>query len=139
VSVVDRVTANQVAEIVAVVPTVTAEVLTANAPLDAPPLTTVSAGTWTTAGLLLDSWTVAPFVTPVKATVSVAGLPPVTLDGITDTDDKDRPDGGLTGRCALRALKLRATWGARTQRNYNCCRSMSTTPYLRRYDETARA
>ena len=77
VSVVVRVTANQVAVIVAVVVVLTAEVVTANAPLDAPPLTTVSAGTRTTAGLLLDSWTVAPSVTPVKATVPVAPLPPV--------------------------------------------------------------
>jgi len=57
----------------------------------------------TTAGLLLDSWTVAPFVTPLKATVPVAGLPPVTLDGVTDTDDKDGPGGvaALTERFAM--------------------------------------
>jgi hypothetical protein len=111
VSVVVWLTANHVTVIVTVVLALTAEVVTANAPLDAPPLTTVSAGTWTTAGSLLDSWTVAPFVTPLKATVPVAALPPVTLAGVTDTDDRDGPDGvaALTERFAVRGTFWMAT------------------------------
>ena len=57
VIVVVRVTPNHVAVMVAVVVAVTADVVTANVPVDEPPLTTVSDGTWTTAGLLLESWT----------------------------------------------------------------------------------
>src|SRR5262245_22883579 len=102
VTVAVRVTPNQVAVMVAVVVAPTAAVVTANAPLEAPPLTTASDGTWTTAGLLLASWTTAPSVAPVKATVPVAGLPPVTVDGLTDTDARDGPAGvaALTERFA---------------------------------------
>ena len=104
VTVVVRVTANHAAVRVTVVVTLTAEVVTGNAPLDAPPFTTVSDGTWTTVGLLLDSATTAPSVASVKVTVPVAGLPPVRLEGITDTDDSDGPPGvaALTERFAER-------------------------------------
>ena len=59
--------------IVTVVGALTADVLTANAPLDAPPLTTTSGGTRSTAGLLLERSTFAPSVAPVNVTVPVAG------------------------------------------------------------------
>ena len=73
------------------------------APLDAPPLTTVSAGTWT-AGLLLESWTTAPSVARVKRSVPVAPPPPTTLVGVTDTEDSCAPAGvaALTDRFAVR-------------------------------------
>lgn len=70
VSVVVRVTLNQVAVMVTVVVTLTPDVVTGNAALDAPPLTTTSGGTWATAGLPLDSWTFAPLVAPVNVTGS---------------------------------------------------------------------
>jgi hypothetical protein len=40
----------------------------------------------------------------LKATGPVAALPPVTLAGVTDTDDRDGPDGvaALTERFAVR-------------------------------------
>ena len=88
-----RVTPNHDAVMVTVVVTLTNEVDTANVPLEAPPLTTTSVGTCTTAALLLDSWTDAPLVAPVKVTVPVAALPPVRLDGVTDTPDSDGPGG----------------------------------------------
>jgi hypothetical protein len=104
VSVAVRVTPNQVAVMVAVVVVVTAEVVTANAPLAVPPLTTAFAGTCTRAGLLLESSTIDPSVAPVKATVPVAELPPVSVDGRTDTVDSVGPGGGaaLTDRFAVR-------------------------------------
>src|SRR5439155_14495168 len=104
VTVAVRVTPNHVAVMVAVVVALTEDVLTAKAALDFPASTTVSAGTWTTPGLLLESWTTAPLVAPVKVTVPVVGLPPVTLDGLTETDDSDGPAGvaALTERLAVR-------------------------------------
>src|SRR5215211_2889228 len=69
VIVVVRVTPNQVAVIVTVVLAPTDEVVTGKAPLDWPPLTTVSDGTCTTAGLLLLSWTTRPSVVALKRTV----------------------------------------------------------------------
>src|SRR5262245_8291689 len=78
---------------VTVVALLTAVVLTGNAPLDAPPLTTVSSGTCSTAGLLENSCTTAPFVAAVKRTVPVAALPPVSVDGVTETAFSDGPGG----------------------------------------------
>src|ERR1700750_474894 len=60
VTVVVRVTPNHVAVIVTVVVAARGDVVTANAPLEAPPLTKVSSGTCRTAGLLLDRSTTAP-------------------------------------------------------------------------------
>src|SRR3954451_2003435 len=71
VIVVVRVSANHDAVIVTVRVEVTAEVLTGNAPLDAPPLISVSVGTCTTAESLVDSWTFAPSVAAVNRTVPV--------------------------------------------------------------------
>ena len=82
----------------------TGDVVTAKAPDDAPPLTMVCVGTCITAGLLESNWTMAPSVTPLKVTVPVAGLPPVTLVGVTDTADSDGPGGvaAFTDRFAVR-------------------------------------
>src|SRR3954447_488353 len=104
VMVVVRVSANHDAVIVTVRVEVTADVLTGNAPLDAPPLTTVSAGTFTTAGLLVDSCTFAPSVAAVNRTVPVAEPPPTTLVGVTDTDVSEGPAGvaWLTTSVAVR-------------------------------------
>src|SRR4051812_6079114 len=93
VMVVVRVSANHDAVIVTVRVEVTANVLTGNAPLDAPPLTTMSAGTFTTAGSLVDSWTFAPLVAAVNRTVPVAAPPPTTVVGVTDTDESEGPAG----------------------------------------------
>lgn len=79
-----RVTPNQVTAMVAVVIAVTADLVTAKAPLAAPPLTSASDGTCAAAVLLLDSATNAPSVAPVNVIVPVEGLPPVRLD----LDDK---------------------------------------------------
>jgi hypothetical protein len=106
VIVVERVTPNHLAVMVAVVVADTAEVVTPKAPLAAPPFTSVSAGTCTTAVLLLDSWMIAPSVTPLNVIVPVVGLPPVSRDGLTDTADSDGPGGvaGLTESVAWRGV-----------------------------------
>src|SRR5262245_20697016 len=62
VSVPVRLTPKALAVTVTVVLALTLPVVTGNAPDDAPPFTTVSAGTVTTAGLLLVSVTTAPSV-----------------------------------------------------------------------------
>src|SRR4051794_6595499 len=93
VIVVVRVTPTHAALMVTVVLDVTRVVLTGKAALAAPPFTTVSLGTCTTAGLLVDSRTFAPFVTPVKVTVPVAAPPPTTLVGVTDTAVSEGPAG----------------------------------------------
>jgi hypothetical protein len=72
----------------------TAVVVTGKAPLDAPPFTTISWGTLTTAGSLLESETVAPSVTVSNRTVPVAGLPPPTVVGLNVTDDSVGGAGG---------------------------------------------
>ena len=103
VIVVDFVTLNHFAVIVTVVLAVTTVVETLNVPLDALALTTVSAGTLATAGLLLDSCTLAASgIGPVNVTVPVAELPPVIVEGVTDTDESELPPGvaGLTERLA---------------------------------------
>src|SRR4051812_43865563 len=104
VIVVVRVRANHEAAIVTVRVVVTAVVATGNAPLDAPPLTTVSAGTCTTAGSLVDNRTFAPSVAAVNRTVPVAEPPPTTLVGVTDTDVSEGPAGvaWLTTSVAVR-------------------------------------
>jgi hypothetical protein len=110
VIVVVRVKANHDAVIVTLVVVVTGDVATAKVPLDAPPLTTMSAGTLATAGLLEESCTPAPSVTAVKRTVPVDPLPPVTLVGDTDTDDREAPAGvaALTDRVCVRPKPSRA-------------------------------
>src|SRR4051794_4755908 len=106
VIVVVRVRSNHFAVIVTVVFALTADVVIGNALVDLPWLTTLSAGTWTRAGLLLDSWTLAPSVGPVNVMVPVAGLAPVSVFGTTDTADSDGPAGraGLTDRLAERGV-----------------------------------
>src|SRR4051794_28265944 len=104
VIVVVRVTPTHAALMVTVVFDVTGVVLTGKAAVAAPPFTTVSLGTCTTAGLLVDSRTFAPFVTPVKVTVPVAAPPPTTVVGVTDTDVSEGPAGvaWFTTRVAVR-------------------------------------
>ena len=80
-----------IAVTVTVVVAVTDVVVTGNAPLDAPPFTTVSAGTATTPGLLLARKTTAPSVTVLNVTVPVAGLPPATLVGLKVTAERVGP------------------------------------------------
>src|SRR5262249_7159789 len=102
VIVVVRVTPNHAAVMVTGVVALTADVVTGNAPLAWPPVTTrragprwtpVAAGTPRSAGLLLESLTTAPSVVPLTRTVPVDALPPVTLAGLTDTDVRDVPAG----------------------------------------------
>ena len=58
------------------------------------PAATVTLAGTVAAVLLLDSVTVAPPVgaAPLRVTVPVEGLPPVTLVGFTATEDKEVPD-----------------------------------------------
>src|SRR5947209_6595790 len=104
VSVVVRLMPVQSAVMVTLAVVVTGDVVTANAADVAPPLTMVCAGTWPIAGLLVDSCTMAPSVTPLNVTVPVAGLPPVTRLGVTETADSDGPGGvaSLTDKFAVR-------------------------------------
>jgi hypothetical protein len=72
----------------------TALVVTEKVAVVAPAATVTLAGTWAAAVLLLDSVTVAPPVgaAPLNITVPVEELPPVTLAGLTATEDKDGVD-----------------------------------------------
>ena len=103
-TVVVRVMPNQRAVIVTVVGALTADVLTANAPLDAPPLTTTSGGTRSTAGLLLDEIDVRAVGGAGERHRPVAELPPVRLVGTVLTLASVGPAGvaALTDRFAVR-------------------------------------
>jgi len=103
VIVVVRVMSNHFAVIVTVVFALTGAVVTGNALLALPLLMTRSAGTCTSDGLLVESWTLAPSgVAAVNLIVPVAGLPPVSVLGMTETAVSDGPAGraGLTDRFA---------------------------------------
>jgi len=107
VIVVVRVRSNHLAVIVTVVFAVTGFVVTGNALLAAPLLTTRSDGTCTSEGLLVESWTFAPSgVAAVNLIVPVAALPPVSVVGMTETAVNDGPAGraGLTDRFAERGV-----------------------------------
>src|SRR5215210_6423575 len=106
VIVVVRVTPNHRAVIVTVVVVDTGDVVTGKKPFAWPPLTTSSDGTWTTAGLLLESWTTRPSVVALNVIVPVAGLPPLSADGVTDTAVSDGPAGvaAFTWRLADRGV-----------------------------------
>jgi hypothetical protein len=73
---------------VAVVEAVTADVVAVNVALELPALTVTVAGT-TALALLLDNATTTPPVgaVPVKVTVPVEEVPPVTLAGLSDTPE----------------------------------------------------
>src|SRR5207245_8254058 len=87
----------KVPEMVTAVELLTALVVTAKVALVAPAATVTLAGTVAATVLLLESVTAAPpaGAAPLRVTVPVEELPPVTLVGLSATDDKDRP-GGLT-------------------------------------------
>jgi hypothetical protein len=80
---------------VAVVSALTVLVVTINPPLAAPAAIVTFGGTPPTVGLLLDSVTSAPPVgaSPFRVTVPVEGVPPLTVEGLSDTPDTVR---GLT-------------------------------------------
>src|SRR4051794_20911513 len=95
VSTVDLTMPIHVAVIVADVCVVTVVVDTLNVALDRFALTTVSAGTVATAGLLLLRLTTAPSgIDCVKLTVPVELEPPVTLVGLSETALRLPPAGG---------------------------------------------
>lgn len=73
----------------------TADVGTANVALVDPAGTVTLAGTLATAVLLLDSDTTAPPLgaPEVSVTVPVEPVPPVTLDGFTETADSEAGAG----------------------------------------------
>ena len=74
---------------------VTALVLTVKVALVAPPATVTLAGTVADAALL-ERYTVAPLgAGPLRVTVPVEEDPPVTLVGLTPTDESVRDPGGL--------------------------------------------
>src|SRR4051794_3895032 len=106
VIVVVRVRSNHFAVIVTVVVALTADVVIGNALVDLPRLTSLSAGTWTSAGWLLDRWRLAPSVGGVRGMVPVAGRARVSVFGTTDTADSDGPAGraGFTDRLAERGV-----------------------------------
>jgi hypothetical protein len=90
-----------VPEIVTAVPLVTALVVTAKVALVAPAATVTLASTCATAVLLLESVTSAPpeGAAPLNLTVPVEPLPPITLVGLSATDDKVAD--GVTVKIAL--------------------------------------
>jgi hypothetical protein len=84
------------AVIVTEVDVATDAVVTANCVLVDPTGTVTLAGTVAAAVLLLESWTTAQqaWTVPVKVTVPVEELPPVTLVGLTVSDESVGPGGG---------------------------------------------
>jgi hypothetical protein len=93
------------AEMLTEVAVATAEVVTENAPLDAPAGTVTDVGTLATPRLLLDSKTVVPPAAagPLSDTVPAATFPPVTLEGLRLTEDNE---GAGTGGAELRLKKI---------------------------------
>src|SRR5437867_3280980 len=125
VSVPVRLTPKAVAMMVTTVGEVTAFVVTGNAPLDWPPNTTVSAGTVTTVGLLLNKVTTAPSVAERNLTVPVDGLPPATMAGVNETVDRTGRGGGVTTPPLAPAVEVEITlqhtsrMAARSARSWN--------------------
>lgn len=83
-------------------------VVTVNVAEVLPAATVTLVGTVATGVLLLDRVTTAPpaGAAPLRVTVPVDGLPPVTLLGFSDTDDADTVTGAVTVRVALRVVPL---------------------------------
>jgi len=81
----------------------TALVLTENVALVAPAATVTLAGTCAAVVLLLVRDTVAPPLgaAPLSVTVPVDELPPVTLVGFTETEDRDTDAAGFTVSVAV--------------------------------------
>ena len=104
----------------------TATVVAANVALVAAPATVTLAGTLATVVLLLESATTAPpaGAPAVSVTVPVAPLPPVTLDGLTESADSDAGPGGAPCGVKLRVDEngpaAPAAFRART-RHHSCC------------------
>jgi hypothetical protein len=97
VSEADRVTPPYVPEIVTVVETITALVLTVNVAVVAPAATVTLDGVRATFGLLLESATVAPpaGAAPLNVTVPVEDcMPPTTLVGFSESDESVGGGGG---------------------------------------------
>jgi hypothetical protein len=104
---------------------VTAVVLTVTVALVAPASTVTLAGTPATAGLLLESVTTAPPVgaAAVKVTVPVEELPPTTLVGFTNTEDRLAAAGAACGvkrRVAENGPNTPAEFCARTRHHKRC-------------------
>jgi len=116
VSVPVRLTPKAVAMMVTTVGEVTAFVVTGNAPLDWPPDTTVSAGTVTIVGLLLNSVTTAPSVAEPNLTVPVDGLPPATVAGMNETEERTGVGGGVTTPPLAPAVEVEITLQYTTRR-----------------------
>jgi hypothetical protein len=91
---------------VAAVEAVTAVLVTVNVALELPALTVTDAGT-TALVLLLDNATMMPPVGagPVSVTVPVEEVPPVTLDGLSDTTESATA-GGVIVSCDVRVTPL---------------------------------
>jgi hypothetical protein len=90
-----RVALLQAAEIVDVVAALTEVVVTVKFALDEPAGTVTLAGTLVAVELSLSDTTAPPLgAAPLKVTVPVDELPPVTLDGLTETADSDGAGGG---------------------------------------------
>lgn len=83
-------------------------VVTVNVAEVLPAATVTLVGTVATDVLLLARVTTAPPVgaAPVRVTVPVDGLPPVTLVGFSDTDEAEIVTGAVTVRVALRVVPL---------------------------------
>jgi hypothetical protein len=108
-----RVTPLNVAETTAVFVVATDTVLMVKLALIAPAATVTLAGTVATFVLALDKATIAPVLgaAPVKVTVPCAPLPPVTLVGLTVTEDRlaggGGGGGGRTESVAVRVTPLK--------------------------------
>ena len=84
---------------VTAVEALTTLVVTENVALVAPAATVTLAGTWATVVLLLESTTCAPPVGagPLSVTMPVEEFPPVTLAGLTASDEIETPGVLLLG------------------------------------------
>jgi hypothetical protein len=83
-------------------------VVTVNVADVLPAATVTLVGTVAAAVLLLERLTTAPpaGATPLRVTVPVEGVPPVTLVGFSETDDAVTVTGAVTVRVALRVVPL---------------------------------
>ena len=108
-----RVTLLQLPEIVAVVAELTDVVVTVKLALDEPAGTVTLAGTLVAVEFSLSVTTAPPLgAAPVKVTVPVDELPPVTLDGLTEIADNDGDGGGGGGGGAPCVTVISVNWNA---------------------------
>src|SRR5262249_34306682 len=126
-SVAVRVTPLKVAEMVTLFVAVTATVLMANVALVAPAATVTLAGVEAMAGALLDRVTTAPpaGAALLRVTVPCEELPPTTLDGLSESDERVGAAGAACGVKRLAADQLPATPAEFFARTRHQCRTVA--------------